>query len=239
MLKNIVVIGSSGSIGKAFVNLLSLNNSDAKIYAFSRNKVDFNLPNVISGYIDYNSEESISTAAKFCLNTGSIDLVIVATGFLHSENIKPEKSLKDLSYSDFQEVLTANTVLPAIIAKHFIPLLSKDIKSIFSVLSARVGSISDNRLGGWYSYRASKAALNMFVKTVSIESLRNNKNSIIVGLHPGTVDSKLSEPFQANIRQGKLFTPEYSVEKLYDVLNKLTVKDSGKCFAWDGKEILP
>ena len=112
-------------------------------------------------------------------------------------------------------------------------------ESIFAALSARVGSISDNQLGGWYSYRASKAALNMIIKNIAIEISRVNKKAIIVGLHPGTVDSNLSKPFQGNVPYGKLFTPEYSTQKLVEVLKSLTSKQSGKCFAWDGKEILP
>lgn len=124
-------------------------------------------------------------------------------------------------------------------AKHFIPKLAKDTKSVFAAISARVGSISDNQLGGWYAYRASKAALNMFIKTASVETKRLNPNAVIVGVHPGTVDSHLSEPFQARVPQGKLFTPEYSAEKLIEVFDSLNMEDSGKCFAWDGKEIIP
>ena len=125
------------------------------------------------------------------------------------------------------------------IAKYFLPKLNREKRSIFAALSARVGSISDNQLGGWYSYRASKAALNMVIKNIAIEISRFNKKAIIVGLHPGTVDSNLSKPFQVNVPYGKLFTPEFSTQKLVEVLRSLTSKQSGKCFAWDGQEILP
>ena len=130
-----------------------------------------------------------------------------------------------------------NTFGPAMIARYFIPLLNKENTSFFGVLSARVGSISDNKIGGWYSYRASKAALNMIIKSLSIEVARNNPNAIIVGLHPGTVDSNLSNPFQKNVSDGKLFTPDYSIAKMTNVINSLTTRDTGNCFAWDGERI--
>jgi NAD(P)-dependent dehydrogenase (short-subunit alcohol dehydrogenase family) len=117
--------------------------------------------------------------------------------------------------------------------------LNKKKRSIFTALSARVGSISDNQLGGWYSYRASKSALNMILKNAAIETNRSNKKAIIVGLHPGTVESNLSDPFKKNVPEGKLFTPDYSAQKLLAVLSSLTIEQSGKCFAWDGKEIFP
>ena len=122
-------------------------------------------------------------------------------------------------------------------ARYFLPLLRRDKKSVFTALSARVGSISDNRIGGWYGYRASKAALNMILKTLSIEFGRRHKQAVILGLHPGTVDTTLSEPFQGNVPDGKLFTPEYSVEKLLAVIDKVDANDSGKLIDWAGKEI--
>ena len=135
------------------------------------------------------------------------------------------------------KVFSINTLGPALIARYFIPLMKKESASILGFLSARVGSISDNQLGGWYSYRASKAALNMIIKTLSIEVARNNKNAVIVGLHPGTVESNLSNPFQGNVPDGKLFSPEYSVTQMAEVINRLTPNDSGNCFAWDGQRI--
>ena len=163
----------------------------------------------------------------------------MANGILHDEGLTPEKSLRDLSAEKFQRIFEVNTVTPALIAKHFLPKLNREQTSIFAALSARVGSISDNQLGGWYAYRASKAALNMIIKNAAIEIGRRNKQAIIVGLHPGTVDSNLSKPFQGNVADGKLFTPEYSAEKLLDVLENLSPEQTGKCFAWDGQEILP
>jgi len=132
-----------------------------------------------------------------------------------------------------------NTFIPALMAKHFIPRLNLDRQSIFAALSARVGSISDNRLGGWYAYRASKTALNMIIKNAAIETARRNKKAIIVGLHPGTVDSSLSKPFQRNVPDEKLFAPMRSAQDLLKVLDDLNPEQSGRCFAWDGQEVKP
>lgn len=229
-LNNIAVIGSSGGIGQAFVNILSRQYSNANIYPFSRTG---------EYRIDYASEDSIAAAANIASNTGPLDFVIVANGILHSKEIMPEKSIKELARHKFQQLFEVNTIVPSLIAKHFLPHLNRDYPSIFAALSARVGSISDNELGGWYAYRASKAALNMIIKNAAIEIGRRNKNAIIVGLHPGTVDTDLSKPFHKNVPVEQLLTPHQSVEKLLKVLASLTSAQSGKCFAWNGQEILP
>ncbi|WP_440906393.1 SDR family NAD(P)-dependent oxidoreductase (plasmid) [Catenovulum sp. SX2] len=229
--KNILIFGASGAIGNAFVKLFKTLYPNANIYPFSQNSREFP--------VDYNSEDSIAKAANITSQTGKIDIIIVATGILHTDSIKPEKSLKDISADNLAHIFQANSIIPALIAKHCLPKLNKQQSSLFAVLSARIGSISDNRLGGWYAYRASKAALNMLIKTAAIETARSNKQAIVVGLHPGTVDSDLSLPFQKNVPQGKLFTPDYSAKKLWQVMNALTAQDSGKCFAWDGAEVLP
>jgi NAD(P)-dependent dehydrogenase (short-subunit alcohol dehydrogenase family) len=229
-LNNIAVIGSSGSIGKAFVDVLSHQYPNANLYPFSRTQ----------GYrIDYGSEDSIAAAANIASNTGPLELVIVTNGMLHNQHMMPEKSIKELSREKFQQFFEVNIIVPALIAKYFLPHLNRDHKSIFVALSARVGSISDNQLGGWYAYRSSKAALNMIIKNASIEIGRRNKNAIIVGLHPGTVDTELSRPFHKNIPLTQLLTPHQSVESLLGVIESLTFDQSGRCFAWDGEEILP
>ena len=223
--KNIAILGASGAIGSAFTTLLSQKHSNARMFAFSRNSATYK--------IDYSSEDSIAAKER------PLDLVIVANGILHDKDLIPEKSLRDLSVENFYRIFEANTFAPALIAKHFLPKLNKERLSIFAALSARVGSISDNQLGGWYAYRASKAALNMIIKSAAIEVGRRNKQAIIIGLHPGTVDSYLSRPFQGNVGEGKLFTAEYSAKKLLEVLENLRPEQTGKCFAWDGKEVLP
>ena len=238
-MKNIAIIGSSGSIGRAFVQALSVLYPDAVIHAFSRGSQQKTADNVRNHLIDYDTESSIEAAAVLVASENPLDMVIVATGVLHDTDLKPEKSLKDISADNFLSIFQANTILPALVAKYFLPKLHKNKRSIFAALSARVGSISDNRLGGWYAYRASKAALNMIIKNASIEIGRQNKNAIIVGLHPGTVDSALSKPFQTHVPDGKLFTPEFSVSKMLSLLDGLQTEHTGKCFGWDGIQIEP
>ncbi len=234
---NIVIIGASGAIGRSFVSHFATFDKRSTIYAFSRSLRQFAFPNVKTCSIDLLKEETIKYAAGLAAEAAPIDVVILATGLLHHGDMMPEKSLSSLSSENLQTVFAINTFAPAMVAKYFLPKLSKDRRSIFAALSARVGSISDNHLGGWYSYRASKAALNMILKTASIELARKNKTAIVVGLHPGTVVSDLSEPFQRNVKSDKLFSSDYSVSKLVEVLDKLTPQDTGKVFAWDGEEI--
>ena len=237
--KNAVIIGSSGAIGKALVEAASASGDYQKIYALSRKTVKFESSKVYSHPINLESEESISNASEHLSKRGSIDLLIMATGMLHDVDVKPEKSLRDISAEKLQKVFMINTAGPALIAKYFFPLLRRDSRSIAAILSARVASITDNRLGGWYSYRASKAALNMIIKNSAIEMARRNPKTIIVGLHPGTVDSNLSKPFQRGVPEGKLFTPEFSATSLMSVLLSLNQEVTGKCFAWNGLEIPP
>lgn len=239
MTNNIVIIGASGGLGGAFVNLCNQAYPDATIYALSRSGVSFNLSNITSLSIDYNDEDSIESAALKASESGPLDMVIVATGMLHDGDLMPEKALRDLSHEKFERLFAVNVTTPAMIAKHFMPHLNRDAPSVFAALSARVGSISDNQIGGWYAYRASKAALNMIIKTAAIEVGRRNKQAVIVGLHPGTVDTGLSKPFQGNVRDDKLFSPEFSAQSLLMVLQGLTPEHSGRCFAWDGQEIEP
>lgn len=231
----IAILGSTGTIGNALVHQYRRNHPDAEIHTFSRSsKPDFPHHHTIN----YHDEISIRDAAQNAFSDAPFDVVVVATGILHDDtNLWPEKSLRDLSMEKFQRVFAANTIFPALAAKHFLPLLHRDKDVRFAALSARVGSISDNQLGGWYAYRASKAALNMIIKNCAIETARRHKRAIIVGLHPGTVNSALSKPFQSNVQDGKLFDPTFAAQSLINVLNRLTPAHSGKCFAWDGQEI--
>ncbi|MGB7406573.1 MAG: SDR family NAD(P)-dependent oxidoreductase, partial [Pacificimonas sp.] len=186
--------------------------------------------------IDILDEDSIAAAAD---GVGACDVVIVATGLLHDGEYGPEKSMRALDRDDLARAFALNAIGPALVAKHFLKRLPKEGRSTFAALSARVGSISDNGLGGWYGYRASKAALNQLIRTLAIELARQKPEAICVGLHPGTVDTGLSEPFQSNVPEGKLFTPAYSAEKMLSVVDGLTPNDTGKLFAWDGEEIAP
>jgi NAD(P)-dependent dehydrogenase (short-subunit alcohol dehydrogenase family) len=188
--------------------------------------------------MDVTDERSIELAAARCVSSGPLRLVIVATGVLHDgDTLQPEKSWLMLNADRLSKVFAINTIGPALVAKHFLPLLDRHHRCIFAALSARVGSISDNRLGGWYGYRASKAGLNMIIKTLSIELQRRNKFAICLGLHPGTVDSGLSAPFQANVAQPKLFSATRAASELLSVIDQANAEQSGRVLAWDGQEV--
>ena len=219
-----VIIGSSGGIGAAFADLLEADSHVGHVTRLSR----------ASGF-DLTDPTSI-TAAAASLATPP-DLVIVATGVLHADGLAPERDLRQLSADAFARAFAINATGPALVAQAFLPLLGKDRKTVFAALSARVGSISDNRLGGWHAYRASKAALNQILRTIAIEQARKNPASIVLGLHPGTVDTGLSKPFQRNVKT--LFTSAESAAHLLKVIDAATPASSGRLFDWQGLEIAP
>ena len=190
--------------------------------------------------VDLLDEDSIAALADACGPATSLETVIVATGVLHDgDALKPEKRLADIDPEYFSRAFAVNSTGPALVAKHFLPRLARVRRSRFAAISARVGSISDNGLGGWYAYRASKAALNMLIRTAAIELKRTNPDAICLGLHPGTVATGLSEPFHARVAPGKLFTPEMAARNLLRVMRDATPDQSGRCLAWDGTEIEP
>ncbi|MGY6554066.1 MAG: SDR family NAD(P)-dependent oxidoreductase [Wenzhouxiangella sp.] len=165
-------------------------------------------------------------------------LVINVAGVLHGENgLAPEKRLEDLDFDQMQRIFAVNAIGPAMLSRHLLPLMASEGKAVFAALSARVGSIGDNRLGGWYAYRASKSALNQLLRTASIEARRRFKNVVIAALHPGTTDTDLSRPFQANVPEEKLFSPQFVAARLLQVIDGLQLDDSGGFFAWDGQPI--
>ncbi len=223
------VIGGGG-LGEAVAATLSTSPVAAKVIRLSRR-------DGADHPLDVTDETSIADAAAAVKEGGSLDLVFVATGMLHDDETSPEKSLSALDLAAMTKLYQVNAIGPATVAKHFLPLLAKGRKAAFAALSARVGSIGDNRLGGWHSYRASKAALNMLIKTMSIELRRRNPDALIVGLHPGTVASALSAPFQRGVKEHKLFTPDQSARAMLAVLDGLTPEDSGAQFAWDGARV--
>lgn len=239
-MQNIVIFGASGAIGKAFCQTLAARYPAATLHAVSRHAVDFAQANIISHALDFDDETAIAALLDAIAQTVPIDCAIVAVGVLHhAAGLAPEKTLHSIHADALHNAFHVNTVIPTLLAKYTLPKLNRNAKSVFAVLSARVGSISDNRLGGWYAYRMAKAALNMAVKTLSIELRRKNPQAVVVALHPGTVASALSQPFQKNVAKGKLFDAKYSVNALLNVLDGLSADDTGKIWAWDGQEILP
>jgi len=232
------VFGASGGIGGAVLAALESNDRVGDIFAYSRSPERVEALRASVQSLDITDENHIARAAEEAASGAPLDLVFVATGILHRHtSVQPEKTMRDFDAEVMLEVFRINAVAPSIIAKHFLPTLRRKSKTVFAALSARVGSIGDNRLGGWASYRASKAALNMLLRTLAIEHTRRNKTSVVVGLHPGTVDTRLSKPFQANVPDDKLFSPDRAAAQLLDVIDGLGPDDSGGLFAWDGKRI--
>jgi NAD(P)-dependent dehydrogenase (short-subunit alcohol dehydrogenase family) len=213
-----LIIGASGGIGQALVT--ELENRTYTVTQLSRQ---------IDGF-DITCEEDVSE--KLGRLDTKFDLVIVATGILSGSD-GPEKSIRDLSTDEMARVFAVNAIGPALVLKHANRLFRRDQRAVFAALSARVGSIGDNALGGWYSYRASKAALNQLVRTASIELKRTHKHLICSVLHPGTVatDFTRNYPNQPNV------PPAHAARNLVNVIEQLSLADSGRFFDWSGKEV--
>lgn len=188
--------------------------------------------------IDPTVEDDIVRAVNG-LDNVVLTRVFVTTGFLHDATQRPERSWRDLERAALERSFLVNTIAPALVAKHILPRLPRNQRAVFAVLGARVGSIGDNRSGGWHGYRASKAALAMLIKTLSVELKRTHPQAICVALHPGTVDTSMSKPFQGNVAPEKLFTPDFAAVRLIALVDALTPADSGLHIAWDGVPISP
>lgn len=244
---NALVLGASRGIGLGFVQLLLADGRFKRIFATSRSEGSANqlsqLEQVHRGRlkpikVDVTQEASLAAATSAIkAEVKELHLVIYCVGVLHDDQLFPEKSLRDLTASNLLRSFEVNSVGAALSAKHLSCLFSRRTPGIFACLSAKVGSIEDNRLGGWYGYRASKAALNMFVKTMAIEFGRSYPQTIVVALHPGTTDTDLSKPFQSNVAEGQLCTVSQTVQSLGNVLSNLTIKDSGSFFSWNGNTL--
>lgn len=237
MKKNILIAGASGGIGKEFIKFYCEDPNIEKVIALSRKISNDNNPKIKSIKVDYSHEETFDNLDGILL-LESISTIIVATGILHNDQIKPEKSIAGVDLVTLQKVFQVNVFGPTLLVKKLLPLIKKsnEVKIIF--LSARVGSIADNKLGGWHSYRSSKSALNMMISNLSIELQRINKNHIVIGIHPGTVKSELSKPFLNNVKHN-IFSPRDSVEQMAKVISNIDQKDSGKCLDFSGKIIVP
>ncbi len=220
-----VVVGASGGIGAALMARLAADPRVGRAHGLSRTSP---VP------LDVTDEASIVAAAQ---TVDAPRLIIIATGLLQDQHQRPEKRLADLDPVALARSFQINTIGPALVLKHFAPKLPRQGRSVIAVLTARVGSISDNRLGGWYGYRAAKAAANQVVRTTAIELAVTRKDAICVALHPGTVDTPLSAPFQKGVPAERLFTPDFAAERLLSVIDTLTPSQSGGFFAWDGQMI--
>ena len=247
--KTHLIIGGTGGIGRAMVEQLvsaasKQHQPQVTIFAtYYKNVPDFEADNLHWLPMNICDEESIKQAADTIKQqTAHIDWVINCAGLLHSGAQQPEKALRQVETDFFLENMQVNALASLLIAKHVKPLLAKaersnDKPAIFATISARVGSISDNQLGGWYSYRMSKAALNMGLNNLSIEWGRSFKDVCVVVMQPGTVNTQLSAPFQGNVADGQLFSPAYSAECLLEVLSKMSAAQSGSFVDWAGESI--
>lgn len=230
------VFGASGGIGSALVGELAADPRCVIVRAGSRSGGGLSGEKILPFTFDLADSASIARAAG---TVGTPDLILVATGMLHADGQQPEKTFRSLDGEAMLRAFTINAVGPAMIARHVFARAPRDSRIVFGALSARVGSISDNRLGGWYSYRASKAALNQLVRTLAVELARTHPGSICVALHPGTVDTPLSKPFQGAVAAEKLFSPQRAAQQLLAVLDGLGPESSGRLIGWDGREISP
>lgn len=219
-----LVIGSSGTIGAAFLQLLNNNPSCIEAVGIHRQSTPS---------IDFMVEESIVQAANELANQGVFHLIINAVGVLHTQHFMPEKQLSRLNYAQIEKTFRINAFGPALVLRHFSKLLGSE-PSVFALVSAKVGSIEDNRLGGWYSYRASKAALNMFVKTAAIELRRTHPKTTVVALHPGTLQSALSQPFGGD-QTGR--PAKEAAREMLHVIDGLSPNESGVFYSYDGARL--
>lgn len=246
---NALIVGANGGIGLGFVKKLLHDESIAKLYVtYRRQNQDstVELLDLARTYaqklrcfsLDLTDESQISqTVERIKQETSHLHLAINCVGILHQGKLQPEKSLKSLNSEQLLRYFQVNSISAALLAKHLLPLFRHRDRSIFATISAKIGSIGDNYLGGWYGYRASKAALNMLMRTAAIEYRRVSPQTIVVTLHPGTTDTQLSQPFQKHVPPEKLFSVERTVTQLLNVLETLNEGDTGQFFSWDGTRL--
>ena len=243
--KSVALIqGASRGIGLGLVRALLADPAFERVIATCRSPEtsdglhEIDDPSLTVRALDVTDPDSVEGAARELEREDvRISLLVNAAGVLHGDGFGPEKRLEDLDPETMRRVFAVNAFGPALMLKSFHRLMAGEGRAVFAAISARVGSIGDNRIGGWYSYRASKAALNQFVRTAAIEFGRRHKNAVVAALHPGTTDTGLSEPFQDNVPDEQLFSVERTVGYMLSVIDDLTLDDSGGFFAWDGKPI--
>ena len=244
-----LIIGANSDIGKAIADQVQQSDNTGLILisrdfsstgteatAVGSNVMNPNIKKItIKDYQSQSIEQAITELATY--NHPPITQVFVCNGILHSKSIQPERRLEDFDTDAFNQIITANTLTPMLWIQKLTPLLTGKSPCKFVLFSARVGSISDNKLGGWYSYRASKAALNMIIKTASIELARRAKNIKLIAFHPGTTDTPLSKPFQKNVPANKLFTCDFVARQLLTIVEGAPVDQTASYLDWNGESI--
>jgi NAD(P)-dependent dehydrogenase (short-subunit alcohol dehydrogenase family) len=245
LVKTALIVGGGQGIGLGFVRQLLAQSDIDRVYATYRRVesatelLAIANPKLHCLQMDITDEAQIAGVIQSIqVETKALHYVINSVGVLHEGEMQPEKSLRQINSEQLLRYFQVNSVGAMLLFKYVQPLLKHDARSILVTISAKVGSIGDNELGGWYGYRASKAALNMFIRTSSIEYKRSCPNAILVALHPGTTDTRLSLPFQRNVPPEKLFSVDRTVSQLLTVMDNLTTTDSGEFFSWDGSRIV-
>ncbi len=242
-----LIFGATGGIGGEFVRQLLADTSLDHVVATYRQAekaadllaLAATLPQRLTVLpLDITDEAQVAaTCQQLAQQAWRWPLVVNCVGLLHDGPLQPEKSLRQIDAALLQQYFLTNSIGPVLLAKHLLPLLRQGDRNVFVHLSAKIGSIGDNQLGGWYGYRASKAALNMLMRTVAIEYSRKSPQTIIALLHPGTTDTALSQPFQRHVPPERLFSPAHAVEQLLAVIARLQPSDSGAFFNWDGQRL--
>jgi NAD(P)-dependent dehydrogenase (short-subunit alcohol dehydrogenase family) len=241
-----LVVGANRGIGLGFVQQLLTDQRVGKLYATYRGDATDELLAIATQYpdrltllqLDVTEEAQIAEGmAQIRAQTSQLHLVLYCVGFLHNTEIQPEKSIQQIQTDHLVRYFQVNSIGSVLLAKHAMPLLKHRDRSVFASISAKVGSIGDNEIGGWYGYRASKAALNMLMRTVAIEFTRKSPKTLVILMHPGTTDTGLSKPFQRNVPPEKLFSVDRTVTQLLAVIKKLQPDDHGQFFSWDGSRL--
>lgn len=240
-----LVVGANRGIGLGFVQQLLGHSQVERVFATHRRAISPELEAVVKTTdrvrlvpMDITVEAEIAAGiAQIQQQTPRLHFVVYCVGFLHEGAIQPEKSLQQIQSDHLLRYFQVNSIGAVLLAKHLLPLLKHSEPSILAAISAKVGSIGDNQLGGWYGYRASKAALNMLMHNTAIEYSRKSPKTIVALLHPGTTDTQLSQPFQRGVPPEKLFPVERTVTQLFNVIDSLDLADSGQFFSWDGSPL--
>ena len=241
-----LIVGASQGIGLGFVRQLVADGRFDQVYGTYRRPetagglmaLAADHPHLTPLPMDVTAEDSmVQAVATLQATDPRLHLVVYCVGLLHDGDFQPEKSVRQLTSDQLLRSFQVNAVGAALLTKHLLPLLKHDQPSVFGAISAKVGSIGDNHLGGWYGYRASKAALNMLIKTASLEYARKSPNTIFALLHPGTTDTRLSQPFQRGVSPDKLFSVSRTVAQLMTVIDGLEPADIGDFLSWDGQQL--
>jgi len=228
-----VVYGSSSSIAKALIEKM---NDQYRVIGVSRSGEECG---AAEGQFssDFSEQSLADITAEIAEDSGPIELAVCAVGLLHSDSVNPEKRLADITASGLSSYFHVNSIIPALILKELAACMDRQKPCRMVFLSAKIGGIGDNRLGGWYGYRSSKAALNMLVKTAAVEFSRSSRKACAVVMHPGTTDTPLSEPFTGNVSEDKLYSPATTAGRLFEVIEQLGPDDSGRFLNWDGTDL--